>query len=364
MLFLTLKIFSATGGIEKVCRVAGKAMYEMTLIKPMAVQVFCMYDKQSDADDNRYFPTEMFRGFNTRKISFIYAAVKKALKCDVIVLSHINLLLVGWLIKKIRPSVKLIMFAHGIEVWSSLSRARKMMINYCDEIICVSNYTKQRIIELHNIPPQKCKVLNNCLDPFLTLPDLGKKSSELLSKYGFNESNKILFTLTRMSVKDRYKGYDKVLDAIVALKKDYPEIRYLIAGGFEPAEKKFMDERILTLQLTENVAMAGYVPDEDLAAHFSLADLYIMPSMKEGFGIVFIEAMYYGLPVIAGNIDGSVDALCNGDLGLLVDPYNPVEIKEAIKKLLVNKNMYLPNRETLMTNFSYETYKNRLEQMV
>ena len=75
-----------------------------------------------------------------------------------------------------------------------------------------------------------------------------------------------------------------------------------------------------------------------------------MPSEKEGFGIVFIEAMFYGKPVIAGNKDGSVDALCNGELGLLVDPGSVTEIATAIKKMLVNpaafsflhRHTYLP----------------------
>jgi glycosyltransferase involved in cell wall biosynthesis len=71
--------------------------------------------------------------------------------------------------------------------------------------------------------------------------------------------------------------------------------------------------------------------------------------------------MYYGLPVIAGNKDGSVDALCNGELGLLVDPLDTVAIETAIEKILINKNAFMPNRELLMKHFSYEQYKLQLE---
>jgi glycosyltransferase involved in cell wall biosynthesis len=71
--------------------------------------------------------------------------------------------------------------------------------------------------------------------------------------------------------------------------------------------------------------------------------------------------MYYGLPVIAGNKDGSVDALCNGELGLLVDPLDTVAIENAIEKILINKNAFIPNRELLMKHFSYEQYKLQLE---
>ena len=74
------------------------------------------------------------------------------------------------------------------------------------------------------------------------------------------------------------------------------------------------------MNLSESVIFTGYVKDEEVAAHFSIADIYIMPSTKEGFGIIFIEAMFYGKPVIAGNKDGSADALQNGTLGILVNP--------------------------------------------
>jgi phosphatidyl-myo-inositol dimannoside synthase len=86
-----------------------------------------------------------------------------------------------------------------------------------------------------------------------------------------------------------------------------------------------------------------------------------MPSKKEGFGIVFIEAMYYNLPVIAGNKDGSVDALLNGKLGLLVDPDSQEEINNAIKKIINHEESFLPDHNLLMQNFSFGSYKNNLK---
>ena len=85
-----------------------------------------------------------------------------------------------------------------------------------------------------------------------------------------------------------------------------------------------------------------------------------MPSIKEGFGIVFIEAMYYSVPVIAGNLDGSVDALCDGALGILVDPNDQEEITNAIEKIIEDRSAFIPNRDLLMKKFSYDTYKDNL----
>ena len=82
------------------------------------------------------------------------------------------------------------------------------------------------------------------------------------------------------------------------------------------------------------VTLAGFVSDHELADHYRLADVFAMPSTGEGFGIVFLEAMGCGTPVVAGNRDGSVDALGNGALGCLVNPNDIEAIAEGITRVL------------------------------
>lgn len=364
ILFLTLKTFSATGGIEKVCRVVGKSLYENTLYGQARLSVFSMYDEQEDAAENLYFPSELFRGFSESKLWFIIRAVWKGLSQDVIILSHINLLLVGWIIKKFSPDTKIVLFAHGIEVWNELSFFKKHAIHSCDLIIPVSRFTSEKIHDLHGISSDKCRVLNNCLDPFLPLGKEYLGHNDLRKKYGFGDEDIILFTLSRLSSKERYKGYDKVLESMVQLKESYPNLKYLLAGSYDETEKSYLDNMIVKLGLEGQIKISGFVAEEDLVAHFRMADIYVMPSMKEGFGIVFIEAMNYDLPVIAGNIDGSVDALSNGELGLLVDPSNSVAVENAIDKILKNKGAYIPDRKKLYQKFSYTQYKHKIEEIL
>src|SRR5205085_11515284 len=102
----------------------------------------------------------------------------------------------------------------------------------------------------------------------------------------------------------------------------------------------------------------------EVAPHFAMSDCYVMPSVNEGFGIVFIEAMYYNLPVIAGNADGSVDALKNGEFGLLVDPANVDDIRNAIRLILETPKKYVPDHKLLMENFSYDSYKTRINPLI
>jgi glycosyltransferase involved in cell wall biosynthesis len=243
-LFLTLRIFSATGGIEKVCRILGKALYEDSIKNEGLVQICSMYDKQKDGFNNPYFPSENFRGFGIDKLRFIKEMVQAGSRSDVVILSHVNLLLIGWLIKKISPSAKIILLAHGIEIWYPLTTRKRRMLQQCDGILAVSNFTRNKIMDVHSVSKEKCTVLNNCLDPFLPLPSLRKKKDNLLKKYGFTATDTILMTLTRLSSKERYKGYNKVIEAIANLKTKYPQIKYLIAGSYDNREKNFVDDLI------------------------------------------------------------------------------------------------------------------------
>ena len=104
----------------------------------------------------------------------------------------------------------------------------------------------------------------------------------------------------------------------------------MLCGSYDNVEFNRVSSIIASLQLQNEVVIAGYIDDKELTDHYLLADIFVMPSKKEGFGSVFIEAAVCGSRVIAGNIDGCVEALKNGELGTLVNPSNVQEIKVAI----------------------------------
>jgi len=361
VLFLTLRVFSATGGIEKVCRLAGKALYELSGESYIQwIKVFSLYDEPANINTT-YFPETIFSGFAKKRIRFLYAAIHKGIDSQIVILSHVNLLTVGYFIKLFSPKTKVILIAHGIEVWSSFPGWKKRMLQRCDQVIPVSDFTKKKMMEMYQLPEQKFTILNNCLDPFLPPPKQTKKDNSLLARYGMDASDMVLLTLTRLASKEKYKGYDQVIQAVYELRHTHPAIKYLLVGKYDAIEKARLDTVIKRLSLQNQVVFSGFIADEELAAHYALADVYIMPSQKEGFGIVFIEAMFYGKPVIAGNMDGSADALKNGNLGLLVDPDNQQQITHALVEVLSNTEKYIPNHQEVMQNFSFEVYKEKLK---
>lgn len=182
------------------------------------------------------------------------------------------------------------------------------------------------------------------------------------SKLGFGHDDFILLTVSRIAPSEANKNYDKVLAAVQSLKPQTPNIRYLFVGKYDLKEKDRLENKCRSLGLDCNTHFAGYVPDAELPSYYNCADVYIMPSKKEGFGITFIEAMYYGLPVVGGHRDGSVDALLNGRLGLLVDPDRQDEITAAVAKIYINADSFKPDRKVVLEHFGFENYKKKWER--
>jgi glycosyltransferase involved in cell wall biosynthesis len=361
VLFLTLRLFSATGGIEKVCRMVSQALHERSLEQDAPYHVSALHDHRADAQNNTYLPESDFSGHQNKLRSFIFHCLRKLRRPSTIVLSHVNLLPVGVLLKCWSPRSKLVLFAHGIELWDYPGRLNRMLLGRVDFFWAVSGFTAQRIQEQYRIPSHRCQVLNNALDPALSVPLTLPDKRTARSKLGLPANTPILFMLARLQSSERYKGYDQVIRAMAMLKTTYPELIYCIGGKYDEQEKNSIEELAQHLGLEKQVRLLGFVSDEALADWYRAADVYVMPSWREGFGLVFIEAMRYGLPVIAGNRDGSVDALLQGQLGQLVDPFDENAIAHAIDRVLQTPEFFVPEQTLLLNHFGYGSYREKLD---
>ncbi|RYZ60178.1 MAG: glycosyltransferase family 1 protein, partial [Chitinophagaceae bacterium] len=259
---------------------------------------------------------------------------------------------------------KVFLLAHGIEVWVPLPLWKKRMLRKLDLILPVSEFTKEKMKTLYGLADDRLGVLNNCLDPFLARKLSAQDRPALRNKHGFSDKDIVLFTLTRLKSSEQYKGYDKVINALPEVLKRYPTVKYLISGKYDAEEKARLDQLIKDLQLHDKVVLSGFVPDKDVEGLFTLADVYVMPSTGEGFGIVFIEALFYGKPVIAGNVDGSVDALDGGRFGLLVNPDEAEELRSAIFSAIDKKEELKPHLPAVLGRFGFEAYKEKLKAMI
>ncbi|WP_183578629.1 glycosyltransferase family 4 protein [Mucilaginibacter sp. X5P1] len=365
MLF-SLQTFSTTGGIQKMTRTLAHSLYHAAKENNWDFKMFAAYDADHDLMP-QYLPSANFRGFNSNRVSFGLQSLKKAAKADVIILSHINLSFIGVITKIINPKCEVWLIAHGIEVWRPLSKLKKTLLSKCDKIISVSNFTRQQVINMHNADAAKCLVLNNAIDPFMKLPNTFSKPQHLLARYGLTGNEPLIFTLTRLAASEQYKGHEQVIRAVSNLKNKFPAIKYMLAGQYDTEEGIRIKELIAANNVQEQVILTGFVAEKELSDHFLLADLFVLPSKKEGFGIVFIEALACGLPVICGNADGSIDAIRNGELGKAIDVNNVTELEEAITESL-KVPITLQQRENLqqqcLLHFNEQDYMNKLQQLL
>lgn len=363
ILFLSLYSFSITGGIEKFNRAFLKSLSELEAEGSVSANSISLYDRSID---EKYFSADNYIASSGSKFSFMGQLIKAASQYDTIIVGHLNLAMPAMLIKKLYPSKKMVVIIHGIEVWDEVKGSKKQLLDNADFILAVSNFTASKLVDVQKVDSKKIKLFHNTLDPFFELPGAFEKPQYLKKRYNILNGEKIVYTMTRMSSREKYKGYDKVIEALPSLVKKYPGIKYIIGGKADEAEKIRVENMVKEKHLQDHVILSGFIEDEEVVDHFQLADVFIMPSSGEGFGIVFIEAMACGLPVIGGNIDGTVDALQNGKLGKLVNPADAKAIAKAIDEQL-NGGRTISGKElqnAMLEKFAYPKYKNRLKEIL
>ncbi len=244
---------------------------------------------------------------------------------DLIVVAHANFAPLAHLVKKIF-GIRFVVIGYGIDVWHLNSAAVGRALRAADQLFAISRFTQERMAANIDRPTEVIELLP-CTFSEIDY-QIRPKPRFLLKRYGLGAEQPVILTIARLAGAERYKGYDQVLRALPAVRRVIPNVRYILGG--RGADRPRIVSLIRELGLEESVALAGYIPEHELCAHYNLCDAFAMPSKGEGFGIVFLEALACGKPVIAGNKDGSVDPVGNGEFGALVDPDSVEEISTAL----------------------------------
>jgi asparagine synthase (glutamine-hydrolysing) len=244
---------------------------------------------------------------------------------DLVVCGHINLLPLACLAAGI-AGAPLLLVIYGVDAWTPRRRwLAQLLAPRADAVVAISETTLSAFRQWSGMPPQRCRVLPNAIR--LQRYGDGAKKEALLERYGLR-GRKVIMTLARLAANERYKGVDEVLEVMPRLVGEVPGLVYLVAG--EGSDRPRLQAKASELGLNGHVVFAGYVPEEEKADHYRLADAFVMPSSGEGFGFVFLEALACGTPVVASRTDGGREALRDGMLGRLVDPSNAEELAHAI----------------------------------
>ena len=222
--------------------------------------------------------------------------------------------------------------AHGIDVWNIESRFLATGLEKSECVLAVSRFTERKLRSELGAGTPQVEIFPNTFEENRFIP--GTPGMNWREKLEIPPACPILLSVCRVSRGESGKGYDRVLEVLPDLLKEYPGLTWVLGGKGDDLERVI--EKANSLGVADRCRFPGYVDDADLPDLYRSADVFVLPSKKEGFGIVFLEATACGLPVIAGNRDGSVDALDGGVLGTLIDPDDPAALLGAIHAVLGN----------------------------
>lgn len=261
----------------------------------------------------------------------------KQSKIDYVLVGQVLPLGTATFIASLFNNFKYAVFFHGMDLPLTLKNLHKkiitkLIIKRADKIICANSYVEKKVLEFYKEATGKTGIFNPAIESVsLTISE--KEKEELREKHGL-KGKTILFSLGRLV---KRKGFDKVIEALISFsREERKNLIYFIAGK-GPEENNLL--KMIPLELARKINFLGAISETEKWKWLNLADIFIMPSRNiagdfEGFGIVYLEAALCGKPVIAGDSGGIKDAVLSEKTGLLVDPENIEEIKNAIKKLV------------------------------
>lgn len=366
--FVFLEIFSQEGGIQAYVKDVLRAY--ITLVErspsPILTDIFLLRDApdcQNPLDTGlikfHYLKTlPPWRGRVKLALSLLVYLVKQ--RPQRMFCGHINLApLVRFLCQPL--GIPYTVLTYGKEVWEPLPQKQREALQQAEAIWTISRYSGDRLCQSNNVDPNKVKILPCVVDGNKFTP--GEKPAKLVEKYGLGNA-RVLMTVARLWSGDRYKGVDVTIRALPKILQSCPNVKYLVIGRGDDLPR--LEQLAQELGVAQQVIFAGFVPTEHLIDHYRVADAYIMPS-QEGFGIVYLEAMACGIPVLSGDADGSADPLQDGTLGWRVPHRNPEAVAQGCLEILQSRDQRTQAdwlRQQTLTEFDQGILGQKLGQLL
>ncbi len=318
MLALVTDAFGGRGGIAQYNRDFLGAVVNCGFVSSITVLPRLTHDPASPPEAIEQLPPRPAR------IAYTLAALRAALcpPIGIVFCGHLYMAPLAALIAR-RAKAKLIVQMHGIEAWARPKRHQRAGVESANLVLCVSRYTRSRVLSWAAIEPERVMVLPNTVSEVFT----PGKAAPLRRKWGL-EGKRVLLTVGRMDSRERYKGHDRVIQALPQLVAAGHDIIYVVLGDGDDVSR--LRATAIGLGVADRVRFIGEVGRDILVDAYRMADLFVMPSTGEGFGIAFIEAMACGTPALGLCVCGARDAFGNGELGATT---TEAELPAAIMRL-------------------------------
>jgi glycosyltransferase involved in cell wall biosynthesis len=319
---------AGAGGIQRYTLTLVRALRD--LLGDESVRVLAI-PKAPDGNGVRRLPARS-------KLGFGFDAVREAVgwRPNLVICTHLALGPLGWLAKTC-GGPRYWTVVHGIESWGQLPAWKRAALRRADRVIVTSAFSREQVVKRHQIDAKRLSSLPCTLDETL----LNTVPAEAGAGARIPGTERVVLTVARMSAGEQYKGHDVVLRAMPSVLARIPNLTYVMVGGGD--DRPRLERMTQELGLAGHVVFTGEVSDSELVALYRRSEVFVLPARTvmdehnpkgEGFGIVYLEAMAFGKPVIGPHDGAPAELIRDGEFGLLVDPESPAAVADALFRLL------------------------------
>jgi phosphatidyl-myo-inositol dimannoside synthase len=354
----------APGGVQRAGRHIAAVMTEFASGRGMECRLLSLNDSPELhrlSVGGREF---VFTGSERSKAQFTVAALRAARRhAKLVVVGHPNLAPIARGMRLLAPRIRSIVCTHGIEVWEPLSSLRRRALRKANLVLAPSKYTADHVAADQHVPESRIRVLPWALDPQF---DAHVVAASQMSLPGEFPKGRVILTVGRWLATERYKGMDTLITALPRLLTRWPELEVVMVGQGD--DRGWIENLAEENGVRRHIHFLTELTSPELAACYASCEMFVLPSRGEGFGMVYLEAMANGKPVIGGLHGGAPEVIEDGVTGYLVPHGDAVHLATSIETLLTNpalaKEMGRRGRERVERDFRFSVFAKALKKIL
>ena len=325
---------NGTGGVQRASRHLAAVLSEFAASRRLDYRLLSLNDTRElhrMSLDGKEF---VFTGCERSKARFTATAIRTARRHGKVVLAgHPNLGPVAQAMRIAAPRLRAIICTHGVEVWEPLPPVRRFALGQANVVLAPSQDTANHVAEQH-VRRERIRVLPWALDPEFEAIPANAPQGKL--PHGYPEG-RVILTVGRWLASERYKGMDTLITALPRLLTRWPELQLLAVGDGD--DRAWLEDLAEKNGVNRHVHFLTGVSFDELASCYQACEIFALPSRGEGFGLVYLEAMARGKPVIGGAHGGAPEVIEDGVTGYLVPHGDAVQLATSIETLLSDPAM-------------------------
>lgn len=350
----------APGGIQRVGRHAAAVLSTLASAKKLPCRLLSLNDPPGAQRIALGKLSLTVEGFGRDKMRFARVVLALARHTRVAYLGHPNLATLGLVLRLAQPTVRYWVATHGLEVWEPLPILRCLGLWLARGVTAPSRFTADAVSR------QRFRPRNVQVVPWGLEPGFGHAAALCGREALAPASALLLLAVTRLEPTERYKGVDTLIRGFPAVLRAVPGTYLLIVG--DGNDRPWLQRLAQDGGVADHVRFVGSVRDGELASYYHACDVFVMPSQKEGFGLVFLEAAAFGKPVVAGNHGGTPEIVQDGVTGFLVEHGDIGALADRVIRLLqssaLRARMGEAARRRIEENYLFSHFSGRLTHLL